>query len=136
MSRRQGHGRLSVELKAALVHSSAQAHDPSALRFLDCFGSRLRQDQMDAVASCALGGVARGGGPAQDAGRASARRDDRDEADADAQGKAFPLPQVPEVFDRAPELAGGFFRLDQGTAFHQDAEFVAAEARKGVAAAQ
>src|SRR5438552_16421680 len=49
MSRRQGHGRLSVELKAALVHSSDQAHDTSALRFLDCFGSRLRQDKMEAV---------------------------------------------------------------------------------------
>src|SRR5207247_2598426 len=80
-------------------------------------GGRLRQGEMDAIASGALGGVARGGGGAQDAGRASARRGDRDEADADAQGKALLLPHVAEVFDRAPELPGDFFRAGQRTAF-------------------
>src|SRR5439155_25403611 len=98
MFRRQGHGRLSVELKVTLVHRPAEAHDPSALRLLPDTGGRLWQGEMDAVASRALGGVARGGGGAQDAGRASARRGDRDEADADAQGEAFLLPHVAEVF--------------------------------------
>ena len=120
----------------ALVHRPAEAHDPPALRLLPDSRGRLWQSETDAVASRALGGVARGGGGAQDAGRASARRGDRDETDADAQGEAFLLPHVAEVFDRAPEPAGDFFRLGQRTAFHQDAEFVAAEARKRVAAGQ
>src|SRR5882762_1112152 len=91
---------------------------------------------MDAVASCALGGIARSGGGAQDAGRASGPRGDRDKADADAQGEALLVPHVAEVFDRAPELPRDFFRPGQRVAFHEDAEFVAAEPRKRVAAAQ
>ncbi len=63
-------------------------------------------------------------------------RGDRDKADADAQREALLLPHVAEVFDRAPELSGDFFRPGQRTAFHEDAEFVAAEARNRVAAPQ
>src|SRR5258706_12598225 len=91
---------------------------------------------MNAVAPCVLGGVAGGVGGAEDVGRASARRGDRDETDADAQREGPLLPHVAEVFDRTLELPSDFLRLGQRTVFQQDAEFVAAEARERVAAAQ
>src|SRR5258706_8918549 len=91
---------------------------------------------MDAVASCVLGSVAGSAGGAQDVGRASTRRGDRDEADADAQRETPPLRHVAVGFDRPLELACDFLRPSQGTVFQQDAEFVAAEARERVAAAQ
>src|SRR5712671_5585056 len=91
---------------------------------------------MYAVASCVLGGVAGSVGGAQNLGRAFARCGDRDEADADAQREGPLPPRVAKVSDRTLELPGDFFRLRQRTVFQQDAEFIAAEARKRVAAAQ
>src|SRR5438046_3186556 len=45
MFRCQGHGRLSVELKVALVDRSAEAHDPPALRLLPDSRGRLWQGE-------------------------------------------------------------------------------------------
>src|SRR2546430_1941115 len=134
--RSQWYDRLSVQLKLALVYRSGEAHDPSGLDPLLDPGGRLQPRELDAVASPVLGGIARLVGGAQHVSRASALRGDGDDADADAQREAPLPPRVPEVFDRPLELPGDFFRLGQRAVLQQDAEFVAAEARERVAAAQ
>src|SRR5256884_6278387 len=88
----QGHDRLSVQLKLALIDRSGEAHDPSGLDLLLDPGGRLRPRELDAVASPVLGGIAGLVGGAQHVSRASALRRDGDDADADAQREA-PLPQ-------------------------------------------
>src|ERR1700704_4839375 len=104
--RRQRYDRLRVQLKAALVHRSGEARDPSALHLLLEPSGRLRLRDMDAVASGVLGGVTGFVGGAQDVSRASARGGDRDDADAGAQREAPLPPDVTELFDRPLELPG------------------------------
>src|SRR6266536_4472191 len=134
--RRQGYDRLRVQLEPALVHRLGEPHDPSTLHLLLEPGGRLRLRDMDAVASGVLGGVAGFVGSAQDVSRASACGGDRDDAYGDAQREAPLPPDVAELFDRPLELPGDLCRLGQGTVFQQDTEFIAAEARKRVPAAQ
>src|SRR2546429_184192 len=109
----QGYDRLSVQLKLALVYGSGEAHDPSGLELLVDPGRHLRLREMDAVASCVLRGIAGLVGGAQHVSRASARRGDGDDADADAPREAPLPPRVPEVFDRPLQLPGDLFRLGQ-----------------------
>src|SRR5438046_4516339 len=90
--RRQRYDRLRVQLKAALVYSSSEARDPSALHLLLEPRGRLRLRDPDAVAPGVLGGVAGFVGGAQNVRRASACGGDRGDAAAEDRREA-PLTQ-------------------------------------------
>ena len=105
------------------------------LLVLDSRG-RVQPAEANAVAPCALGGVAGIVGGTQQIGRSGGPGGDRNDADTDAEREGLFLPRVWCAFNRPLEAARDFFRLGHRTVFQEGAEFVAAEPPDRVAAAQ
>jgi hypothetical protein len=128
-----GDDRLEVQFQATLVHRPGDATDPVHLAVTA--GDFAGVVQVHAVAAGILGGVAGYVGGAEQAGDAVGLRGDLDHADAGADAAGGLLPAEAVVEDSLADILGHAGGLLGGAALHQDAEFIAAQPRDGVAGA-